>query len=89
MNVLSKQIDVRGKVPEKGMLMSHTISDLKIPLSYEVRLAPITTYSTGDYTSRIIQYTERESLLNPLNLVSICCHVANFEMDEWMYTPQQ
>uniref|UniRef100_A0A8D3A094 MAM domain-containing glycosylphosphatidylinositol anchor protein 1 n=1 Tax=Scophthalmus maximus TaxID=52904 RepID=A0A8D3A094_SCOMX len=49
----------RGTVkPEKGVLLSHTISDLRIPLSYEVRLAPITTYSTGDYISRIIQYSE-------------------------------
>lgn len=39
--------------------MSHTISDLRIPLAYEVRLAPITTYSTGDYISRTIQYSER------------------------------
>lgn len=56
-----KQIDLKGKEPEKGVLLSHTISDLRIPLSYEVRLAPVTTYSTGDYISRIIQYSERES----------------------------
>lgn len=55
-----KQIDLRSKEPEKGVLLSHTISDLRIPISYEVRLAPITTYSTGDYVSRIIQYSERE-----------------------------
>lgn len=59
-NVFAKQIDLRGKEPEKGVLMSHTISDLRIPLAYEVRLAPITTYSTGDYISRTIQYSERE-----------------------------
>lgn len=58
-NVLAKQIDLRGKEPEKGVLMSHTIADLRIPLAYEVRLAPITTYSTGDYISRTIQYSER------------------------------
>uniref|UniRef100_H3CGE1 MAM domain containing glycosylphosphatidylinositol anchor 1 n=1 Tax=Tetraodon nigroviridis TaxID=99883 RepID=H3CGE1_TETNG len=58
-NVFAKQIDLRGKEPEKGVLMSHTISDLRIPLAYEVRLAPITTYSTGDYISRTIQYSER------------------------------
>lgn len=57
-NLLSKQIDLRGKEPEKGVLMSYTISDLRIPLSYEVRLAPITTYSTGDYVTRVIQYSE-------------------------------
>lgn len=59
--LFSKQIDLKGKEPEKGVLMSYTISDLRIPLSYEVRLVPITTYSTGDYISRIIQYSERES----------------------------
>lgn len=58
-NVLAKQIDLRGKEPEKGVLMSHTISDLRIPLAYEVRLAPITTYITGEYISRTIQYSER------------------------------
>lgn len=63
---MSKQIDLKGKEPEKGVLLSHTISDLRIPLSYEVRLAPITTYSTGDYISRIIQYSERKSLLKLL-----------------------
>lgn len=57
--MLAKQIDLRGKEPEKGVLMSHTIADLRIPLAYEVRLAPITTYSTGDYISRTIQYSER------------------------------
>ncbi|KAM6942984.1 MAM domain-containing glycosylphosphatidylinositol anchor protein 1 [Xenentodon cancila] len=73
MNVLAKQIDVRDKGPEKGVLMSHTISDLKIPMSYEVRLAPITTYSTGDYVSRIIQYTE------PYTYPRASDHVCGFE----------
>lgn len=63
-NLLSKQIDLKGKEPESGVLISHTISDLRIPLSYEVRLAPITTYSTGDYISRIIQYSERKAHFN-------------------------
>ena len=60
-NLMSKQIDM--KEPVKGVLMSYPLMDLRIPLSYEVRLAPITTYSTGDYVSRTIQYSERESLL--------------------------
>lgn len=71
-NLLSKQIDLKGKAPEKGVLMSYAVSDLKIPLSYEVRLAPITTYSTGDYVSRIIQYSERESLLK--SSIFVCSH---------------
>lgn len=61
----SKHINLKGREPEKGVLLSHTISDLRIPLSYEVRLAPITTYSTGDYISRIIQYSERKTHLKP------------------------
>lgn len=64
-SLVSKQIDLRGKEPEKGVLMSHTVTDLEIPRSYEVRLAPITTYSTGDYVSRIILYSERKSLSHP------------------------
>ncbi|XP_032417108.1 MAM domain-containing glycosylphosphatidylinositol anchor protein 1 isoform X1 [Xiphophorus hellerii] len=57
-NLVTKQINLKGKEPEKGVLMSHKITDLRIPLSYEVRLAPITTYCTGDYVSRIILYSE-------------------------------
>ncbi|KAJ4946722.1 hypothetical protein JOQ06_008768, partial [Pogonophryne albipinna] len=72
-NVLSKQIDLKGKEPEKGVLLSHTISDLRIPLSYEVRLAPITTYSTGEYASRIIQYSEPYTYPRPSD------HVCGFE----------
>ncbi|TNM90680.1 hypothetical protein fugu_002969 [Takifugu bimaculatus] len=72
-NVLLKQIDLRGKEPEKGVLMSHTISDLKIPLAYEVRLAPITTYCTGDYISRTIQYSEPYTYPRPSD------HVCGFE----------
>uniref|UniRef100_A0A672FDK3 MAM domain containing glycosylphosphatidylinositol anchor 1 n=1 Tax=Salarias fasciatus TaxID=181472 RepID=A0A672FDK3_SALFA len=57
-NLVYTQIDLKGKDPEKGVLLSHTISNLRIPLSYEVHLAPITTYSRGDFVSRIIQYSE-------------------------------
>ena len=62
-SVLSKQIDLKGVEPVKGVLLSYVITDLRIPGSYEVRLAPITTYSTGDYITRIIQYSERASRL--------------------------
>uniref|UniRef100_A0A3Q2X4C2 MAM domain containing glycosylphosphatidylinositol anchor 1 n=1 Tax=Haplochromis burtoni TaxID=8153 RepID=A0A3Q2X4C2_HAPBU len=74
--IIGYWINVR-KAPEKGVLMSYAVSDLKIPLSYEVRLAPITTYSTGDYVSRIIQYSERESLLK--SSIFVCNHVCGFE----------
>ncbi|KAM7423853.1 hypothetical protein PAMA_000289 [Pampus argenteus] len=72
-NLLKGQIDLKGKEPEKGVLMSHVIPDLRIPLSYEVRLAPITTYSTGDYVSRIIQYSEPYTYPRPSD------HVCGFE----------
>ncbi|XP_056135309.1 MAM domain-containing glycosylphosphatidylinositol anchor protein 1 [Lampris incognitus] len=72
-NILSKQINLKGVEPVKGVLMSHVVSDLRIPLAYEVRLAPITTYSTGDYISRIIQYSEPYTYPRPSD------HVCGFE----------
>uniref|UniRef100_A0A4W5QR48 MAM domain containing glycosylphosphatidylinositol anchor 1 n=1 Tax=Hucho hucho TaxID=62062 RepID=A0A4W5QR48_9TELE len=71
MNLFSKQID--KKEPVKGGLMSYILTDLKIPLSYEIRLAPITTYSTGDYVSRTIKYSE------PYNYQRPSDHVCGFE----------
>lgn len=56
--VMSKQINTRE--PVKGVLMSHTIMDLRIPLSYEVGLTPITAFGTGDTVTRTIQYSERK-----------------------------
>lgn len=57
--VLSKQIT---KEPAKGVLMSYIIMDLRIPLSYDVGLTPITNFGTGDTVTRTIQYSERKSL---------------------------
>uniref|UniRef100_A0A673JLW2 MAM domain containing glycosylphosphatidylinositol anchor 1 n=1 Tax=Sinocyclocheilus rhinocerous TaxID=307959 RepID=A0A673JLW2_9TELE len=54
--VLSKQITT--KEPVKGVLMSYTLTDLRIPLSYEVSLTPITSYGTGNTVTRTIQYSE-------------------------------
>ncbi|KAM9571702.1 MAM domain-containing glycosylphosphatidylinositol anchor protein 1-like isoform 1-T2 [Salvelinus alpinus] len=71
MNLFSKQID--KKEPVKGGLMSYILTDLKIPLSYEIRLAPITTYSTGDYVSRTIKYSEPYKYPRPSD------HVCGFE----------
>ncbi|XP_019909389.2 MAM domain-containing glycosylphosphatidylinositol anchor protein 1 isoform X2 [Esox lucius] len=70
-NLFSKQVD--KKEPVKGALMSFTLNDLKIPLSYEVRLSPITTYSTGDYVSRNIKYSEPYTYPRPSD------HVCGFE----------
>ncbi|XP_061115646.1 MAM domain-containing glycosylphosphatidylinositol anchor protein 1 [Conger conger] len=54
--VISKQITVSE--PKKGELMSYALTDLRIPLSYEVWLTPITMYGQGDSAYRIIQYSE-------------------------------
>uniref|UniRef100_A0AAY4A6G0 MAM domain-containing glycosylphosphatidylinositol anchor protein 1 n=1 Tax=Denticeps clupeoides TaxID=299321 RepID=A0AAY4A6G0_9TELE len=61
--VLSRQINV--KEPVKGVLMSYTLTDLRIPLSYEVGLTPITMFGTGDSLT--------------LTCVSSTDHVCGFE----------
>ncbi|XP_055010948.1 MAM domain-containing glycosylphosphatidylinositol anchor protein 1 [Boleophthalmus pectinirostris] len=70
-NYLTKMVQMRRV--QRRVLQSYTITDLRIPLSYEVRLAPITTYSTGDYVSRIIQYSEPYTYPRPSD------HVCGFE----------
>ncbi|XP_065152190.1 MAM domain-containing glycosylphosphatidylinositol anchor protein 1 isoform X1 [Paramisgurnus dabryanus] len=70
-NILSKQINT--KEPMKGVLMSYTLTDLRIPLSYEVSLTPITTFSTGDTVTRTIQYSEPYTYPRPSD------HVCGFE----------
>ncbi|XP_057707315.1 MAM domain-containing glycosylphosphatidylinositol anchor protein 1 isoform X2 [Corythoichthys intestinalis] len=72
-DVLSRHFDLKGKEPEKGVLMSYTITDLRIPLSYEVLLAPITTYSPGEIATRTIQYSEPYTYPRPSD------HVCGFE----------
>ncbi|XP_030628082.1 MAM domain-containing glycosylphosphatidylinositol anchor protein 1 [Chanos chanos] len=69
--VLSRQINV--KEPVKGVLMSYTLIDLRIPLSYEVGLTPITTFVRGDTITRIIRYSEPYTFLRPSD------HVCGFE----------
>ncbi|XP_066569897.1 MAM domain-containing glycosylphosphatidylinositol anchor protein 1 [Amia ocellicauda] len=65
--MLSKQVDV--KEPQKGVLLSYTIQDLRIPLSYEVRLIPITMFGQGDAATRIIQYSEPYNYPRPSDRV--------------------
>ncbi|XP_017550923.1 MAM domain-containing glycosylphosphatidylinositol anchor protein 1 [Pygocentrus nattereri] len=69
--VLSKQINTRE--PVKGVLMSYTIMDLRIPLSYEVGLTPITSFAAGDTVTRTIQYSEPYTYPRPSD------HVCGFE----------
>uniref|UniRef100_A0A8C7FE08 MAM domain containing glycosylphosphatidylinositol anchor 1 n=1 Tax=Oncorhynchus kisutch TaxID=8019 RepID=A0A8C7FE08_ONCKI len=80
MNLFSKQID---KEPVKGGLMSYILTDLKILLSYEISLAPITTYSTGDYVSRTIKYSEPYNYPRPSD--NVCGfedkHICGFSQD--------
>nr|XP_028580216.1 MAM domain-containing glycosylphosphatidylinositol anchor protein 1 isoform X4 [Podarcis muralis] len=59
-----KSISVR-KV-EKGMLQEYLLTDLKVPLSYEVRLTPLTRFGSGDMATRTIHYIEPISYPNPL-----------------------
>ncbi|KPP72237.1 hypothetical protein Z043_108779 [Scleropages formosus] len=63
--VFSRQIDVNE--PEPGVLMYYTLTDLRIPLSYEVRLTAITMFGVGDPATRAIHYSEH--------------HVCGFEDD--------
>ncbi|XP_073776392.1 MAM domain-containing glycosylphosphatidylinositol anchor protein 1 isoform X2 [Danio rerio] len=65
--VLSKQITT--KEPAKGVLMSYTLTELRIPLSYEVSLAPITSFATGNTVTRTIQYSEPYTYPRPSDQV--------------------
>ncbi|MFT7813414.1 MAM domain-containing glycosylphosphatidylinositol anchor protein 1 [Arapaima gigas] len=69
--VLSRQIEV--KEPQSGVLMTYMLTDLRIPLSYEVRLAPISMFGVGDSATRIIQYSEPYTYPRPTD------HVCGFE----------
>ncbi|XP_073690672.1 MAM domain-containing glycosylphosphatidylinositol anchor protein 1 [Garra rufa] len=69
--VLSKQITT--KEPVKGVLMTYTLTDLRIPLSYEVSLTPITSYGSGNTVTRTIQYLEPYTYPRPSD------HVCGFE----------
>lgn len=61
--VVSKQITTSE--PKKGELLSYLLTDLRIPLSYEVWLTPVTMYGQGDAAYRVVQYSERESRKPP------------------------
>ncbi|KAI1895183.1 hypothetical protein AGOR_G00103670 [Albula goreensis] len=69
--VISKQIPAND--PQKGDLMSYLLTDLRIPLSYEVWLTAITMYGQGDTAYRTIQYSEPYTYLRPSD------HVCGFE----------
>lgn len=46
----------------KGELMSHNLTELIKPESYEVHLTPITRFGEGDSTIRIVRYSGECSL---------------------------
>uniref|UniRef100_A0ACB8GAT1 MAM domain-containing glycosylphosphatidylinositol anchor protein 1 n=1 Tax=Sphaerodactylus townsendi TaxID=933632 RepID=A0ACB8GAT1_9SAUR len=56
---------------EKGMLLEHILTDLKVPHSYEVRLTPLTRFGAGDMAARTIRYLEPLSSPNPIDNI---CH---------------
>lgn len=45
--------------PNKGELMTHNLTELIKPESYEVRLTPITRFGEGDSAIRIITYSRK------------------------------
>lgn len=51
-----QEIPVDGTI-NKGELMTHNLTELIKPESYEVRLTPITRFGEGDSTIRIITYS--------------------------------
>ncbi|KAJ8401175.1 hypothetical protein AAFF_G00387570, partial [Aldrovandia affinis] len=69
--VLSKQINV--KEPQKGDLLSYTLTDLRIPMGYEIWITAVTMYGQGDPAYRIIRYSEPYTYLRPSD------HVCGFE----------
>lgn len=51
-----QEIPVDGAI-NKGELMTHNLTELIKPESYEVRLTPITRFGEGDSTIRIVRYS--------------------------------
>ncbi|KAJ4929058.1 hypothetical protein JOQ06_004679 [Pogonophryne albipinna] len=51
-----QEIPVDGAI-NKGELMTHNLTELIKPESYEVRLTPITRFGEGDSTIRIVTYS--------------------------------
>lgn len=51
-----QEIPVDGTI-NKGELMTHNLTELIKPESYEVRLTPITRFGEGDSTVRIVTYS--------------------------------
>lgn len=50
----------------KGELMTHNLTELIKPESYEVRLTPITRFGEGDSAIRIVTYSGKRYILFPL-----------------------
>lgn len=61
-----QEIPVDGTI-NKGELMTHNLTELIKPESYEVRLTPITRFGEGDSTIRIVTYSG-ESCIRALGI---------------------
>lgn len=59
----------------KGELITHNLTELIKPESYEVRLTPITRFGEGDSTVRIVTYSGKDSF-------SICKDHRKIAFDE-------
>ncbi|XP_072266111.1 MAM domain-containing glycosylphosphatidylinositol anchor protein 1 isoform X3 [Pyxicephalus adspersus] len=57
-------VTVEAKDKRKGALYKYRLHDLKIPLSYEIKITPITVFGHGDPATRIIRYTEPDNSCN-------------------------
>lgn len=57
-----QEIPVDGTI-NKGELMTHNLTELIKPESYEVRLTPITRFGEGDSAIRIVTYSGKRYIL--------------------------
>lgn len=73
-----QEIPVDGTI-NKGELMTHNLTELIKPESYEVRLTPITRFGEGDSTIRIVTYSGECCMLGGLSLVYSSCSLENRE----------
>uniref|UniRef100_A0AAV2KBN6 Uncharacterized protein n=1 Tax=Knipowitschia caucasica TaxID=637954 RepID=A0AAV2KBN6_KNICA len=51
----------------KGELMTHNLTELIKPESYEVRLIPITRFGEGDSTIRIVTYSANHTVTEEMS----------------------
>lgn len=80
-----QEIPVDGTI-NKGELMTHNLTELIKPESYEVRLTPITRFGEGDSTIRIITYSGECSVQTRQQSVVCPCseNTENTQLRDWV-----